>query len=78
MDKPVLVVKSSNALVPARELPCSFRPGDHTDILIRFGTTVTIPPPTPLFPGSPTLNANSPDSEFSKISTKELLSEMYQ
>ena len=36
-------------------------PGDHTAIEARPGTMTRMPPPTPLFPGSPTRNAKSPD-----------------
>jgi hypothetical protein len=51
MDMPVKVVSNSSALVPARELPLTVRPGDHTQTLNSPGITARIPPPTPLLPG---------------------------
>ena len=54
IDIPVLVVNSSRAAVPAREFPEGSRPGDQTQTLKCPGMIARIPPPTPLFPGSPT------------------------
>jgi len=51
---PVLVVNSSRARVPARELPEGSSPGDQTHTLKCPGMIAAIPPPTPLFPGRPT------------------------
>jgi hypothetical protein len=48
------VVESSNALVPASELPLAFKPGDQTQMLNSLGITAKMPPPTPLFSGKPT------------------------
>ena len=52
---PVCVVKCSKKSDPANELPDLSSPGDHTAKVISFGITATIPPPTPLFAGNPTL-----------------------
>src|SRR6185503_12322914 len=39
-------------------------PGDHTHIPIDPGSTATMPPPTPLFAGSPTRNTKSPTASY--------------
>ena len=54
IDNPDRVVNNSSALVPAKELPLSFKPGDQTQTEKQPGITARIPPPTPLFPGKPT------------------------
>jgi hypothetical protein len=53
-DHPARRDSSSRAHVPTRELPWSFSPGDHTTIAAMPGAMARMPPPTPLFPGSPT------------------------
>lgn len=54
MDRPVSVVSASSDRTPASELPFASSPGDHTHTAISPGSTATMPPPTPLFAGSPT------------------------
>lgn len=54
IDRPEYVVNHSKALVPANEFPFASSPGAHTQTAISPGSTATIPPPTPLFAGSPT------------------------
>lgn len=54
-DHPVSRTKTSIAAVPSLELPCAFRPGDQTAIEARPGAIARMPPPTPDFPGRPTL-----------------------
>lgn len=60
IDRPVYVVNHSNANVPASEFPLASSPGAHTHTAISPGSTATIPPPTPLFAGSPTRYTKSP------------------
>ena len=59
---PVALTRASKVAVPACELPREFKHGDHTATAAISGTTAMIPPPTPLFPGSPTRKAKSPDA----------------
>lgn len=54
IDRPEYVVSHSRASVPANEFPFASSPGAHTQTAISPGSTATIPPPTPLFAGSPT------------------------
>ena len=56
-DHPIRELSSSSAAIPARELPAAFSSGDHTHTVNCPGTIATIPPPTPLLPGKPTLKA---------------------
>ena len=53
-DHPVSRTKASIAAVPSLELPCAFRPGDHTAMDARPGAIARMPPPTPDLPGRPT------------------------
>ncbi len=53
-ESPVSVVNRSRAATPATEFPRLSSPGLHTQTVQRPGTTATMPPPTPLLPGSPT------------------------
>ena len=46
---------SSNAAIPATELPKEFNPGDHTATVNLLGNTAKTVPDTPDFPGIPTL-----------------------
>ena len=54
IDSAVFVVRSSRAIVPAREFPFSESPGDQTVATNFPGSTATTPPPTPLLAGRPT------------------------
>ena len=54
MDSAVWVVSSSKAFMPIIELPFVLRRGLQTATEYFNGWTATMPPPTPLFPGSPT------------------------
>ena len=53
---------ASSAAMPISELPAAFSSGDQTQTVKRPGTTATMPPPTPLLPGSPTRYAKLPAS----------------
>lgn len=48
------VVKASSAASPAAELPVGPKAGLHTQATPRSGMMARMPPPTPLFAGSPT------------------------
>lgn len=61
-DNSDLVVNSSKNFIPLYEFPFLFSFGLQTAMAYWSGCIAIIPPPTPLLPGSPTLNANSPDS----------------
>ena len=58
---PIRRASRSAATVPRAEFPCSLSPGDQIATEASPGTMTRIPPPTPLFPGSPTRQANSPE-----------------
>ena len=60
IDNLVIEVNISNASDPAWLLPLSSSAGDHTQMPHCPGKIATMPPPTPLFAGSPTRNAKSP------------------
>lgn len=57
-----LSVNNSSAIIDFTEFPFSLSSGLQTAMLNLWGMTEATPPPTPLFPGSPTRNANSPAS----------------
>lgn len=61
IDQFIALASFSNAIDPSLEFPAALRPGDQTAIDATPGTTPRIPPPTPLLPEMPTLNAKSPD-----------------
>jgi hypothetical protein len=62
IDSLVSVVNSSRNFIPLYELPLLLGFGLQTDIQYFYGCITTIPPPTPLLPGKPTLKENSPGS----------------
>ena len=58
------LLNNSNALIPAILFPFLSKDGEKIPMPILFGTTAIIPPPTPLFAGTPTLRANSPEPSY--------------
>lgn len=54
IDQPIRLVSASSAMRPRCELPFGSSPGDHAAMDALPGAIAKIPPPTPLFPGSPT------------------------
>ncbi len=61
-DHPVSEARRWRARTPTREFPAALRPGDQTAMAPWPGAMARMPPPTPLFPGSPTRKAKSPDA----------------